>query len=150
MRQTILCADYDETDGSTYLKISNKYGTFHAFAEIDPVDEDIENRWDGFKFCEYKIHLKTLQAKIKKFKERLKGMDILLNSLAPQIKEIGEYGDAQFDLYYAGEKQRNIFARELAKLEQEYKQKMEQYPNFCNMILNQRRELRNRNNEPSE
>lgn len=149
MKNKIIDSFYTE-DGLTYLCIVNKYGIFDATAQVYPEDYDIENRWDGFKFCEYKIHLQILNAKIKKFKERLKGMDILLNNLASQIKEVGEYGDAQLELYYAGERQRNILARDIAKLEIEYKEKMKNYPVFCNNILNQRRELRNKNNEPSE
>lgn len=137
-------------DTITYLCVSNKYGIFEACAYPEDGDMDIVNRWDGYKFCEYKIQLQIMKVKIKKYKERLKGMDILLNSLAPQIKEIGEYGDAQFDLYYAGEKQRNILARDLDNLEQQYKRRMREYPKFCEKILNKRRELRNRNNKPTD
>lgn len=149
MKDKIVDSFYNDY-GCTYLCIENKYGVFEACVQVAPEDEDIANRWDGFKFCEYKIHLQVLKAKIKRFKQRLKGMDILLNSLAPQIKDIGEYGDAQLDLYYAGEYQRNILAKEIANLEKEYKEKMKNYPVFCEKILAQRRELRNRNDEPSE
>lgn len=79
MRGKILESYYDEEEGFSSVTKHTKYGAFTAEAYCHPEDRDIQNEWDGCRFAEVKCDIAALHEKIKMMRQRLVGMDQLLD-----------------------------------------------------------------------
>lgn len=81
MRGKVLDSYYDEYTGVSFVTKHTKYGTFTAEAYCHPKDRDIQNEWDGCRFAEAKCDIEALREKIKMMRQRLIGMDQILDIL---------------------------------------------------------------------
>lgn len=150
MKQKILKAQYYPDTGHTQLKVHNKYGTFEAWVKVHPEDEEIENRWDGFKFCEYKIAIQTLKAKARVLLERVNGMAHLSRVLNKSGKM--RWTDDIYPIEVLIDSQVNAAERDYLRVRNQYKMMEQRYPEFCEQILAERRKARDKfkNEEPTE
>lgn len=88
MRGKILESFYDAELGYSEVTKHTKYGTFTDVAYCREDDKDIMNEWDGCRFAEFKCDMQALHEKIKMMKQRLVGMDQLIDLLdRPQVSE---------------------------------------------------------------
>ena len=88
MRGKILESFYDAELGYSEVTKHTKYGTFTDVAYCHEDDKDIMNEWDGCRFAEFKCDMQALHEKIKMMKQRLVGMDQLIDLLdRPQVSE---------------------------------------------------------------
>lgn len=146
MKQKIIYAEYDAEKGTTVLTLQNKYGVFTAKCKTSYKDKDIQNRWDGFKFCEYKIHIQTLKAKHKKLLARAEAMEILYEQWAAWslLKERNEdfYCEEDFETAEFLFDQVSVAFREAAEIKKEYNLLEQRYGEVCDNILDQRRKAR--------
>ena len=142
MKQKILYADYEKETGFTNVTAENKYGTFHTFVHTEPEDFDIENRWDGFRFCDYKIYVETLKAKYKVLKERANGMATLVDRFCNSGRI--DKSDNCLEDYKWICRQLGIARREAEEVKQQYENMKKNYPVYCDKVLQERRENRAR------
>lgn len=146
MKQNVIFANYHEKTGETILVLQNKYGTFTAKAQVHEKDRDIQNRWDGFKFCEYKIRIKTLKAKYKKLMARLEGMQILEERWC----DWSFYKERNEDCYCLEDFETAAFLfsqvraahKEAEEVKREYKALEEKYVELSEALLDERRKAR--------
>ena len=93
MRGKILDSFFDEDTGTSCVTKHTKYGTFTDVAYCHEDDKDIMNEWDGCRFAEFKCDIQALHEKIKMMKQRLVGMDQLIDLLdRPEVAEQIGYG----------------------------------------------------------
>ena len=93
MRGKILASFYDSESGYSEVTKHTKYGTFTDIAYCHEVDRDIMNEWDGCRFAEFKCDIQALHEKIKMMKQRVIGMDQLIDLLdRPEVAEQIGYG----------------------------------------------------------
>lgn len=92
MRGKILESFYDADLGCSGVTKHTKYGTFADVAYCHEDDKDIMNEWDGCRFAEFKCDMQALHEKIKMMKQRLVGMDQLIDLLdRPEVAEQIDY-----------------------------------------------------------
>lgn len=146
MKQKTVYAEYDAEKGTTILTIQNKYGTFTAQCKVSEHDKDIQNRWDGFKFCEYKIYIQTLKTKHKKLLARAEAMEILYNQWADWslLKERNEdfYCEEDFETAEFLFSQMSTAFREAAEVKKQCNILKQRYNEVCDNILDERRKAR--------
>lgn len=125
-RGKILASEYNHFDAEydypafscTELVKATPYGMMWADATTDEEDEEWGTSWDGFRICEYKIELQVMKERIRDYRQRLKGMQMMYNGVIQGIK-LGENAGI------ISRMQRQMYAmnKELDKLVQEYKKK---------------------------
>lgn len=81
MNEHIVKAEYDERTGVSTVTKQNRYGEFTAHVRISDDDKDIENRWDGLAFAEYKCDIKVAKEKVKRLNERVTAISAVLDVL---------------------------------------------------------------------
>ena len=92
MRGKILASFYDSESGYSEVTKHTKYGTFTDIAYCHEDDRDIMNEWDGCRFAEFKCDIQALHEKIKMMKQRVIGMDQLIDLLdRPEVAEQIDY-----------------------------------------------------------
>lgn len=92
MRGKILASFYDSESGYSEVTKHTKYGTFTDTAYCHEDDADIMNEWDGCRFAEFKCDIQALHEKIKMMKQRVIGMDQLIDLLdRPEVAEQIDY-----------------------------------------------------------
>lgn len=131
------CSEEVSPWGRAVITKATKYGTFTAETHVEKSDIDIMNKWDGFLLAEYKCDLKAQKAKLKKMKAQLDGMIIAYNNVL-QIPNLDEYTLKKFSDQIAWT------ARDVRILERTIKSAEKNYPQMCEKILKQRRDLRKR------
>jgi hypothetical protein len=92
MRGKILDAFFEKDTGVSCVTKHTKYGTFTGESYCHPDNKDIMNEWDGCRFAEFKCDMQALHEKIKMMKQRLVGMDQLIDLLdRPEVAEQIDY-----------------------------------------------------------
>lgn len=133
---------YDEDDGITYLCRQTKWGMFEAWSACMEEDRDIQNKWDGFRFCELKIFAQELKARIKALKQRLKGMQIMYDNVTqsfswtdPMETKMAEKMDNQI----------KALSREIFMLQSQYEAAIDKdnRRKYYDSVAEERRKIRN-------
>ena len=138
MRGKILESYYDGEEGFSSLTKHTKYGTFTAEAYCHPEDKDIQNEWDGCRFAEFKCDIQALHEKIKMMKQRLIGMDQLIDLLdRPQVAE-----EITYNLYKDLVDLRNSVQGQIEVDIDKYDAMMENYQENTERVLQHRRKFR--------
>lgn len=81
MRGKILDSYFDENTGTSYVTKHTKYGTFTEYCDCHEDDLDIMNQWDGCRFAEAKCDISALREKNKMMRQRVVGMDQIIDIL---------------------------------------------------------------------
>ena len=138
MRGKILESYYDGEEGFSSVTKHTKYGTFIAEAYCHPEDKDIQNEWDGCRFAEFKCDIQALHEKIKMMKQRLIGMDQLIDLLdRPQVAE-----EITYNLYKDLVDLRNSVQGQIEVDIDKYDAMMENYQENTERVLQHRRKFR--------
>ena len=138
MRGKILESYYDGEEGFSCVTKHTKYGTFTAEAYCHPEDKDIQNEWDGCRFAEFKCDMQALHEKIKMMKQRLIGMDQLIDLLdRPEVAEQIDYG-----LYKDVVDLRNSVQGQIEVDINKYDAMMANYQDNTERVLQHRRKFR--------
>lgn len=137
MKRQILIADYNEDSGVSFLKVHTKYGTFSAFAICAKEDRPYQNRYDGFKICEYKIMVKALRAKYHALQERANGIkDVCTRFQKAGWTDKDEQLDAAHDWFaWQGE----VAQREADKVKAQYKVLEENFKDYAAKVVRDRK-----------
>lgn len=72
-RGTIIDVYYDEENGITEMTKGTKWGVFTKSVQVNEIDADIANYWDGCAFAEAKCDIASQQAKTNAMRERFNG-----------------------------------------------------------------------------
>lgn len=128
----IVDARYEEAPGYSVVTIETKYGTFTNMAEVAFEDEDIENKWDGCRFAEYKCKIDFLRAKSRAMRERARG-----------IRHAANFIENPADLKRVF-RQANDMDRRADDLRERAKYMEDAYPNYCDKMLTIRRTARSK------
>lgn len=135
MKEYIVYANYDPATGISKMVKSNRYGTFSATAEVHEEDKDIANRWDGLRFCEFKIDMQSERVRASIFRERMNGVRNALCSIEPPEPGEDDYTWDKMMIQYMDLKRR--YEESLKR----YKQMKSAYHDFASECLVIRRKL---------
>lgn len=135
MKGKILESDYIEEIGWSSVQKATPYGTFYESVHVHPEDEDIANAWDGMRFAELKCDIEAAKEKAKWMRQRAIGVRIALQNL----DNAGTNDSHTLDNL---ERQVWAFEREADKYKEIYEEMRDSYPAFTQMILDRRRQLR--------
>lgn len=138
MRGKILDAFFEKDTGVSCVTKHTKYGTFTGESYCHPDDKDIMNEWDGCRFAEFKCDMQALHEKIKMMKQRLVGMDQLIDLLdRPEVAEQIDYS-----LYKDVVDLRNSVQGQIEVDINKYDAMMANYQDNTERVLQQRRKFR--------
>ncbi len=141
MRGKILESYYDGEEGFSSVTKHTKYGTFTAEAYCHPEDRDIQNEWDGCRFAEAKCDITALHEKIKMMRQRLVGMDQLIDLLdRPEVVNQIEY-----NLYKDVVDLRNSIQGQIDVDLDKYDTMVANYQKYTEQALQDRRKFRSEN-----
>lgn len=130
-----ILGSYYADDGTSFVIKQSKYGTFTGEAYCYEEDEDIQNKWDGCRLAEYKCDLQQLKVKAKEYQARVRGMEIAYKNLAQSIDESNI-------VMQKLSKQIAIAKRDADNLKTKYKYLKDNYSNYAEKILKERRSFR--------
>lgn len=138
MKEQIIYAEYDKATGTSRMKKSNKYGIFCAEAHVHPEDKNIENRWDGLRFCEYKIEIKTAKVRSRILRERANGLKTAIMNIVPPDPDEEDYTWDKLVVQYMDAQAR------AADAEDAYRRLKRDYYDFVDACLEERKRIRKR------
>lgn len=145
MKNQILKDFWDAENGICELVVLNKWGKFSAKTICSKEDKDVLSYWTGIHLCEYKILIKTLQAKALAFDQRVIGIKHAINVLQnidSQAKWCAKTnGDSYFNLWCCVE----ATELEAKKIRAKIKELKEGYPVYAEHLINSKREISNKN-----
>lgn len=145
MKNQILKDFWDAENGICELVVLNKWGKFSAKTICSKEDRDVLSYWTGIHLCEYKILIKTLQAKALAFDQRVIGIKHAINVLQnidSQAKWCEKTnGDSYFNLWCCVE----ATELEAKKIRAKIKELKEGYPIYAEHLINSKREISNKN-----
>lgn len=138
MRGKILDSFFDEDTGTSCVTKHTKYGTFTEYCDCHEDDKDIMNEWDGCRFAEVKCDIAALKEKNKMMRQRLVGMDQLLD-----ILDRPENADKiYYSLYKDVVDLRNSVEGQIEVDEDRYYRLLENYNDYTKKVLDDRRKFR--------
>lgn len=139
---------YDEKFGCSCMTAVSKYGILEVYCAVHPKDRDIMNRWDAFRFCERKIEIKYMQHRVRELRNKYEGMRALNNTIHynETTKQLNSNGwrDATLNMRI----QEDVAKEEWEKAREQYHGMKENYIQWCDLWLDERRrqrELQNKN-----
>lgn len=138
MKEQIIYAEYDKNTGVSRMKKSNKYGIFSAETHVHPEDKTIENRWDGLRFCEYKIDIKTAKVRSRILRERANGLKNAIANIVPPEPDEEDYTYDKLLIQYADASMR------AGEAEVAYEHMKRNYYSYVDICLNERKRLRSK------
>lgn len=127
-----------ETGESTMWAVS-PYGDLYASVKCAEEDKALQNQWDGYRFCEYKIAIQYLKYYCLWLKGRYKGV-------YDAVKTVDDYLRAEDEESWRM-LQRIVdqgvgYEKVYKKYRQKYLNLKQGYKKYCADILNTRSELR--------
>ena len=138
MRGKILESFYDAETGTSCVTKHTKYGTFTKYCDCHEDDKDIMNEWDGCRFAEVKCDIAALHEKNKMMRQRLLGMDQLLDILDRPENTDKIY----YSLYKDVVDLRNSVEGQIEVDEDRYYHLLENYNDYTKKVLDDRRKFR--------
>jgi hypothetical protein len=145
VKNQILKDFWDAENGICELVVLNKWGKFSAKTICSKEDKDALSYWTGIHLCEYKILIKSLQAKALAFDQRVIGIKHAINVLQnidSQTKWCAKTnGDSYFNLWCCVE----ATELEAKKIRAKIKELKEGYPVYAEHLINSKREISNKN-----
>lgn len=141
MRGKILESYYDGEEGFSSVTKHTKYGTFTAETYCHPEDRDIQNEWDGCRFAEAKCDIEALREKIKMMRQRLVGMDQILDILDREQNAEKIYSSLYKDVL---DLRNSVYGQIEVDIER-YETLKNNYNKFADTVLANRRKFRSEN-----
>lgn len=138
MKELVVKSEYDPETGVSEMIKSNKYGCFSAVAVVHAEDRPYANKWDGLRFCEYKIDTQVAHAKAVMLRERANGIKAAIQSIEPPAEGEEDYTYEKLVAQYQDARRR--YEAQYAK----YKSMRERYAEYAETILQCRKEWRER------
>ena len=72
---------YSEETGKSTMFATSPYGDLHSSVTCAEEDKNLQNQWDGYRFCEYKIALQYLKYQCLWLKGRFQGAYDAVNTV---------------------------------------------------------------------
>ena len=137
MRGQIIHNDWDEGTGVAVVTKATPYGTYTAATKVVAEDRDIMTSWDGFHFAEMKCDIQAMHEKAKRMRQRAIGIENALKTL-DNIPGL--------DPHTLDKLERQVWAayKEANRYKENYEEARGAYQTYTDILLNRRRELRNK------
>lgn len=137
MRGQIIASDWNEETGVAVVTKATPYGTYTTTAKVAAEDKDIMTSWDGFHFAEMKCDIKAMHEKAKLMRQRAIGVENALKAL-DNIPDM--------DTFTLDKLERQVWAayNEADRCKENYEEARGAYQAYTDILLNRRRELRNK------
>lgn len=137
MRGQIIHNDWDEGAGVAVVTKATPYGTYTAATKVAAEDRDIMTSWDGFHFAEMKCDIAAMHEKAKRMRQRAIGVENALKTL-DSIPGL--------DPYTLDKLERQVWTayKEADRCKENYEEAHGAYQAYTDILLNRRRELRNK------
>lgn len=135
MRECIIEEHYSPYSGASRVVKSNKWGTFvgRAICDADDYDSGEMNENIGLQLAEYKADIEAARERAKCLRERMKGVQNLVNSLDGVQITTYEMGELWDKVLY----QCTVARREYERAKKEFVALKDGYPEYVEKICNQ-------------
>lgn len=143
MKGKILDSWHNEDRKTTYVKKQTKYGEFEGLVYLDESDADIYNKWDGYRFAEYRCDLQSFRQHIKNLKQQRIGIKHLYSSLKQNFNT-----DDKCMIYI--QNQIKDISKRINKMNEIYREKIDGFIDYTNLVLNERRDFRKKNEKQED
>lgn len=137
MRGRIIYNEYTEETGYTIVEKATQYGAFMGEAQVHPSDRDIANAWDGYNFAEMKCDIQAAKEKAKWMRQRAIGAE---NAWKTLIHMGNNDEKTLINLAHQVESMH----KEADRYKEIYEEMRDAYPAYTQIMLDHRRQLRNR------
>lgn len=133
----------EETGVSTMLAVC-KYGELRSEVKCHESDKDVQNQWDGYRFCEYKITLQFMKCRVAELAARADGAQDAAYTVYNNMERNGQLTQCAYETLLAIERQADGYYKEWVKARDRYNELKDHYKEWCDGWLNDRRALRNK------
>lgn len=144
MRFKIQSFEYDPVSGRSHMVANSNYGLLEAYCSPHPQDKDIINEWDAYRFCERKIEIEFMKHKTREHRYKYEGMSnltmtICMNETFGQKADQGGWWDCLQHAFI----QEEVALRNWQKSRERYRSMKNNYRQWCDAWLDERRRQRN-------
>lgn len=148
MKGKIIDSHYDEQQHYGYVTKATPYGTFTCFTKVHPSDFDIATAWDGLRFAEMKCDIEAMKVKASRMRQRAIGIENALKTL-DSINSSEDF--CLLDDFTLNKLEDQMYAayREANRYKEIYEEMRSAYSFYTQMILDRRRQLREKVNNKS-
>lgn len=143
MRYKIQEFTYNEETGVSTMLAASPYGMLRSEIICHESDKDVQNQWDAYRFCEYKIAVEFYRLQTLKLLSRFQGALDVFHYMLQNVPE-------QQTLLKKVQKQVNGFRAEWLKMRTKYYNLKDGYKEYCDTWLDNRRKLREKINKSRE
>lgn len=141
MKNQILKDFWDVKNGICELVVLNKWGKFSATATCSKEDRDVLSYWTGIHLCEYKILIKTLQAKALAFDQRVIGIKHAINVLQNIDSQAKWCEKTNKDTYFNLQCCVEATELEAKKIRSKIKELKKGYPIYAEYLISSKRKI---------
>lgn len=131
---------YNEETGESTMFAVSKYGELYATVKCAEQDKHLQNQWDGYRFCEYKIALQYYRYWAMALKNRYEAVYDVYKTIEKIFDE--DISSYQPYIFYLLENQAKGYQKVYDTINNRYKFLKNRYKEYCADILNTRSKLR--------
>lgn len=139
----ILEATYFKDDGISMVVKADRWGTFADVAKCSDEDMDVASDFTGCSFAEYKCDIQSQHEKMKYYKARYDGIDMVYNNLKQSIPTSEK-------TMISLNRQRNIAWRDYQIEKERYWNLRDNYKNYTDSVIRSRKNIINKINQEVE
>lgn len=141
MRFKIQEFTYNEETGESTMMAVSEYGNLYSSVRCAEEDKDVQNQWDAYRFCEYKIAIEYCRYWVMALKNRYEAIFDAYKTIEKNFYK-DENIDYQPYFFYLLEKQAKGYKKVYHKIHNQYLDLKGNYKSYCNSWLENRRKLR--------
>lgn len=140
LKGKIVASYYNDENGCglTAVTKATKYGTFHYTAMADIDDADVQNEWDGYKFCEHRCDSQALKERKHRLHERYLGAKRAYDVL----NQKATWSEPQQIVLDQLWNQVCIARKDYLEAKSLYEEHVAYYPELCKKTIAERRKVR--------
>lgn len=144
MRYQIEDFNYNPKTHVSTMIASSKYGKLFASIKCNPADYDIENHWDAFDFCKYKITLQYMKLRCIELQNRANAVFDATKTVYLNMNYLDPNWDDKIKMLLLVDKQGYGYTKTYEVEYQKYLDLKNNYKQYCKDALDFRRNLRNK------
>ena len=129
--------------GASFMEKTSPYGNVRGAAFVHPDDLDVANQWDGARICEFRCDKEIAKRHRNKMRERYLGAKNLYTHIADWYAN-KEYTEESEAMFAAIKRQVTGAYKEYMKAKDKYDKMSQKEYDFCDKVVNTRRNFRKR------
>lgn len=145
MKYTIQNFIYNEETGESEMTATSEYGLLRATVKCCPEDKDIQNEWDAYRFCEYKIAIKFKKCHLDSLIYRANGAEDAMRTVYLNMLDNKQLTECAVETLCLIDNQVQGYYKQVEKARKELTELKNNYKTWCDLWLQERRAFRNKN-----